>query len=198
MPAISGTTRVFYILGDPVAQVRAPEVYNALFQAHGIDAVLVPLKLPAAALAGFLQHGLAAENIGGFWATIPHKPMLAELLQPDAPSRPERDTTCSRLLALQADANARNPSFWGDIAVADLKLARLLARCAGGGPAPRLPETCLELSQEVTEAYQAALARGASERERASVTEHIDFLIRLTAPKSPQLAFLQTLRNTLA
>lgn len=122
----------------------------------------------------------------------------AELLQPDAPSRPERDTTCSRLLALQADANARNPSFWGDIAVADLKLARLLARCAGGGPAPRLPEACLELSQEVTEAYQAALARGASERERASVTEHIDFLIRLTAPKSPQLAFLQTLRNTLA
>ena len=63
---ITGTTRVFYILGDPVAQVRAPEVYNPLFREHGIDAVLVPLKLPASALQGFLQHGLAAENIGGF------------------------------------------------------------------------------------------------------------------------------------
>jgi len=82
---ITGTTRVFYILGDPVAQVRAPEVYNHLFQRHGIDAVLVPLKLPAAALAGFLEHGLKAENIGGFWATMPHKPALAELLHPTDP-----------------------------------------------------------------------------------------------------------------
>lgn len=83
--AITGSTRVFFILGDPVAQVKAPTIYNHLFAKHGIDAVLVPLKLPAAALPGFLQHGLAAENIGGLWATIPHKAMLAELLQPADP-----------------------------------------------------------------------------------------------------------------
>ena len=85
MPAITGTTRVFYILGDPVAQARTPEVYNPLFQRHGIDAVVVPLKLPAAALPGFLQHGMAAENVGGFWATIPHKSALAALLKPEDP-----------------------------------------------------------------------------------------------------------------
>jgi shikimate dehydrogenase len=85
MPNITGTTRVFYILGDPVAQVRAPEVYNHLFQQHGVDAVLVPLKLPATALASFLEHGLKAENIGGFWATIPHKAALADALQPTDP-----------------------------------------------------------------------------------------------------------------
>lgn len=82
---VTGTTRVFFILGDPVAQVRAPEVYNHLFARHGIDAVLVPLKLPAVALPGFLQHGMAAENIGGFWATIPHKGQLAALLNPSDP-----------------------------------------------------------------------------------------------------------------
>ncbi|NML42878.1 shikimate dehydrogenase [Ramlibacter sp. G-1-2-2] len=82
---ITGTTRVFYILGDPVAQVRAPEVYNHLFREHGIDAVLVPLKLPAKALQGFLQHGMAAENVGGFWATMPHKPALCEYLKPSDP-----------------------------------------------------------------------------------------------------------------
>ena len=82
---ITGTTRVFYILGDPVAQVRAPEVYNQLFQLHGVDAVLVPLKLPAAALPGFLEHGMKAENVGGFWATIPHKSALAALLNPTDP-----------------------------------------------------------------------------------------------------------------
>lgn len=85
MTRITGTTRVFYILGDPVAQVRAPEVYNRLFEQHGVDAVLVPLKLPAAALPGFLEHGLRAENIGGFWATIPHKSALAALLKPSDP-----------------------------------------------------------------------------------------------------------------
>jgi shikimate dehydrogenase len=82
---ITGTTRVFFILGDPVAQVRAPEVYNHLFQRFGVDAVLVPLKLPAAALPGFLEHGLTAENIGGLWATIPHKAQLFSLLQPADP-----------------------------------------------------------------------------------------------------------------
>jgi shikimate dehydrogenase len=82
---ITGNTRVYFILGDPVAQVRAPEVYNHLFASHGIDAVLVPLKLPAAALPGFLKHGLAAENVGGFWATIPHKAQLADLLAPSDP-----------------------------------------------------------------------------------------------------------------
>jgi shikimate dehydrogenase len=80
MTAISGSTRVFYILGDPVVQVKAPTVYNHLFQQHGIDAVLVPLKLPAAAVPGFLKDGMAAENIGGFWVTIPHKASIAELL----------------------------------------------------------------------------------------------------------------------
>jgi shikimate dehydrogenase len=82
---ITGSTRVFFILGDPVAQVRAPEVYNHLFAQAGIDAVLVPLKLPAAALPRFLQHGMAAENIGGCWATIPHKGQLAALLKPSDP-----------------------------------------------------------------------------------------------------------------
>lgn len=82
---ITGTTKVFYILGDPVAQVKAPEVYNRLFAEHGIDAVLVPLKLPPAALADFLEGGMAAENVGGFWVTIPHKPALAEMLQPKDP-----------------------------------------------------------------------------------------------------------------
>jgi shikimate dehydrogenase len=82
---ITGSTRVFFILGDPVAQVRAPEVYNHLFRKHGIDAVLVPLKLSAAALPGFLEHGLKAENIGGLWATIPHKAALYERLQPSDP-----------------------------------------------------------------------------------------------------------------
>jgi shikimate dehydrogenase len=83
--SITGATRVFFILGDPVVQVRAPTLFNHIFKEHGIDAVLVPLKVSAASLPGFLKHGMDAENVGGLWATIPHKAALFDLLQPQDP-----------------------------------------------------------------------------------------------------------------
>ena len=77
---ITGTTRVFLIIGDPVAQVRAPEVYNHLFRRHGVDAVVVPAKVRAAHLAGFVKNSLLADNIGGMWVTIPHKGAMLALM----------------------------------------------------------------------------------------------------------------------
>jgi shikimate dehydrogenase len=77
---ISGSTRVFLILGDPVAQVRAPEVFNHLFQRHGADAVLVPAQVAAADLAGFVREAFKARNIDGLWLAIPHKTPMVELL----------------------------------------------------------------------------------------------------------------------
>jgi shikimate dehydrogenase len=77
---ISGTTRVFLILGDPVAQVRAPEVFNHLFRRHGADAVLVPAQVSPADFAGFARQALKARNIDGFWLAIPHKTAMVDLL----------------------------------------------------------------------------------------------------------------------
>ncbi|SEL67528.1 shikimate dehydrogenase [Roseateles sp. YR242] len=77
---ISGSTRVFLILGDPVAQVRAPEAFNHLFARHGIDAVLVPAQVPASRLHEFMRTTLAAQNIGGFWLAIPHKTAAIQVL----------------------------------------------------------------------------------------------------------------------
>ena len=77
---ITGTTRVFLIAGDPVAQVRAPEIYNHLFERHGIDAVLVPVKVPPARLADFVRNAFVAENVGGMWVTIPHKAAMMALM----------------------------------------------------------------------------------------------------------------------
>jgi shikimate dehydrogenase len=76
---ISGTTQTFMILGDPVAQVRAPEVYNHLFERHGVNAVLVPAKVAPADLIGFVKHSFSAQNFGGFWATMPHKAAIKQL-----------------------------------------------------------------------------------------------------------------------
>jgi shikimate dehydrogenase len=77
---VNGSTRVFMILGDPVAQVRAPELFNPLFRRHGVDAVLVPARVAPAELAGFVRHVLRAHNIDGLWLTIPHKSALFALL----------------------------------------------------------------------------------------------------------------------
>ena len=78
--SISGTTRVFLILGDPVAQVRAPEAFNHLFDKHGVDAVLVPANVPASEFDGFVKHALKARNIDGLWLAIPHKTAMVDLL----------------------------------------------------------------------------------------------------------------------
>jgi shikimate 5-dehydrogenase len=40
-PKITGATRLYAIVGDPIAQVRSPEVFTGRFAAAGIDAVMV-------------------------------------------------------------------------------------------------------------------------------------------------------------
>jgi len=77
---ISGTTRVFLILGDPVAQVRAPEAFNHLFAQHGVDAVLVPAHVSPDNLDSFALNALKARNIAGLWLAIPHKTAMVSLL----------------------------------------------------------------------------------------------------------------------
>ncbi|KNZ30894.1 MAG: shikimate dehydrogenase [Methylibium sp. NZG] len=77
---ITGSTRVFLILGDPVAQVRAPEVFNPLFARHGVNAVLVPAEVAPQGLARFVKHVFDADNVGGLWLTIPHKSAVLPLL----------------------------------------------------------------------------------------------------------------------
>ena len=71
--SISGSTRVFLILGDPVVQVRAPLTFNHLFRRHGVDAVMVPAEVPAGQSVGFIRSVLQARNIDGLALTIPHK-----------------------------------------------------------------------------------------------------------------------------
>ena len=43
---ITGATRLYAIVGDPIVQARSPEVYTERFAAAGIDAVLVPAQVP--------------------------------------------------------------------------------------------------------------------------------------------------------
>jgi shikimate dehydrogenase len=73
----SGATRVIFILGDPIAQVKAPFGLTREFERRGQDAVVVPLQLsPADVDAGILAVS-RGKNVDGLIATIPHKFALA-------------------------------------------------------------------------------------------------------------------------
>jgi len=77
---INGQTRVFMILGDPVAQVLAPGLFNHLFAEHAVNAVLVPAQVAPRDVMAFARQALRAGNIDGLWLTIPHKTAILPLL----------------------------------------------------------------------------------------------------------------------
>jgi shikimate dehydrogenase len=76
---ITGHTKIFAIIADPITQVRTPEVFNAYCAGRGIDGVLVPVHVGSeglnAVIAGFRQM----KNLGGFIVTVPHKTAMASL-----------------------------------------------------------------------------------------------------------------------
>lgn len=74
-------TRLFGIIGDPVDQVRSPQVFNALFRERGIDAVMVPLHVEASGLEAALRGLRTIGNLAGLVITVPHKPAAAALLR---------------------------------------------------------------------------------------------------------------------
>jgi shikimate dehydrogenase len=75
---INGGTRVFAILGDPVAHSLSPAMQNAAFRALGLDAVYVALRCEAEML-GAVMRSLARQGGGGN-VTLPHKVAAAEVL----------------------------------------------------------------------------------------------------------------------
>ena len=85
---ITGTTRLFFCIADPIDQVRAPEVFNSIFARHGIDAAMVPLRVPAAQLEATLRALLESPTVGGVSLSIPHKAAATAIV--DRPSAAAR------------------------------------------------------------------------------------------------------------
>ena len=72
---ITGRSRVFAILGDPVAHSLSPRMQNAAFRVLGLSAVYVPLSCAADQLTPLLR-GIARAGGGGN-VTVPHKETAA-------------------------------------------------------------------------------------------------------------------------
>ncbi|KPK08063.1 MAG: hypothetical protein AMJ64_04645 [Betaproteobacteria bacterium SG8_39] len=70
---ISGATRLYVLLGDPLDKARSPEHYNAVFAARGIDAVLVPMEVAPTAFEALITALKHVRNLDGLIITMPHK-----------------------------------------------------------------------------------------------------------------------------
>lgn len=76
---LSGATRVHFIVGDPIAQVKSPEGVTRAFQARGLSAACLPAHVPPADLAAWVQGVSLARNVDGIIVTVPHKFAAARL-----------------------------------------------------------------------------------------------------------------------
>jgi shikimate dehydrogenase len=73
IPNITGATRLYAIIGDPIAQVRSPETITAGFVAAGVNAILIPAHVPATSFDAIVPALLRLGNLDGVLVTIPFK-----------------------------------------------------------------------------------------------------------------------------
>lgn len=75
---ITGNTRIYGILADPIAHVRAPEAFNRICAERGVDAVFLPFHVSEERLAPAIEGLRSMENLSGFTLTLPHKVTASE------------------------------------------------------------------------------------------------------------------------
>ena len=79
-PLVTGRSRLYAIIGDPIEQVKSPEVLNPLMAAAGKVGILVPVQLAPAQLAEGVRGLQAIGNLDGIIVTVPHKVRMLDLV----------------------------------------------------------------------------------------------------------------------
>jgi shikimate dehydrogenase len=77
---ITGKTELWAIIGDPVAPLRSPALFNQAFADQGRDAVFVALEVGAGDLTAAWQGLSRIGNLQGVVVTMPHKEAILPLL----------------------------------------------------------------------------------------------------------------------
>lgn len=73
---IDGNTLIFATCGNPVAQVRLPQVMEVVFRELKVNAVWVPMHVDHEGLKVLMQALRTMRNFRGLTVTIPHKPAI--------------------------------------------------------------------------------------------------------------------------
>ncbi|MGG5819433.1 shikimate dehydrogenase family protein [Falsiroseomonas sp. HW251] len=109
---ITGATRLFAIVGDPVAPLRSPALFNAAFARLRRDAVFVAIQVAAEDLAQAWPGLAAIRNLDGLVITMPHKEGVARLLPALGPTA--RLTGSVNTVRRRADGGLEGEMFDGE------------------------------------------------------------------------------------
>src|SRR5690242_11757978 len=77
---ISGTTRLYGLVGDPLTTAKSPALFNGVFEKAGIDAVCIPFAVKSDELTAFVTGARAIQNLSGLLVTMPHKQRVVEFV----------------------------------------------------------------------------------------------------------------------
>ena len=163
---LSGKTRVFGIVGDPIEQVRSPEMITAEMTSRGHDAVLVPMHVLPADFDAFLPQLLRMRNLGGLVFTIPYKARACALASELGPQA--RIVNAINALARDAQDRWRGEIFDGQGCVEAfrrrgiaLRGKRVMLVGAGGAGSAIAPAVAFEAPASLT-IFDADVARSRS------------------------------------
>src|SRR5690554_5119566 len=118
---ISGKSRIFAIIADPVAHVRTPQALNALFEQEGHDAIIVPFEIGANDLPRAIEGLRAIRNLGGLVVTVPHKATMVQFC--DRVSERARLARAVNVIRKEADGSLAGDLLDGEGFAAGLEQA---------------------------------------------------------------------------
>lgn len=138
---LDGATRIFPIVGDPIAQVKSPGFLSDILQARGVNAVVIPAQVPVADFDLYVRALKKTQNIDGLVITVPHK--FAALEQCDSVTERARFAGSVNVMRRLADGtwhgdNTDGMGFADGVAARGFDLAgkrALLVGCGGAGSA---------------------------------------------------------------
>ena len=70
---LSGATRLFPIIGDPIVYAESPDRFTRTLADHNIAGICIPMQVPTDDLAAVMAGLSAARNVDGILVTMPHK-----------------------------------------------------------------------------------------------------------------------------
>jgi shikimate dehydrogenase len=100
-PHISGTTRLYGLVGDPLSTAKSPRLLNQLFVEQRADAVCVPFCIKADDLSAFVTGARAIGNLSGMLVTMPHKQRMLTFV--DELTSTARQAGALNVIRCQAD-----------------------------------------------------------------------------------------------
>jgi shikimate dehydrogenase len=153
IPPISGTTRLYVVLGDPVTQVQSPALLNPLFAELGIDAVLVPVHARPADLERIVGGLRRVGNIDGIFVTVPHKAAVVALAD-----------RCGPMVEIAGSANALRREADGSWYAENFDGLGFVAGLVGAGHDPRGRRVTLVGAGGAGSAIAAALLAAGADR----------------------------------